>query len=112
MVIRRLTSVRVLCWLLTAILLYAQACTGAEAQPVDSLSISLTPQERDWLSAHPVIRLAPDPDFPPVEFFDQEGTYRGITADFVALIERSLGLRFSIVRLPNWDAILAADKNK
>lgn len=47
----------------------------------DLLNVS----ERTWLKAHPVIRLAPDPNFPPVEYFDKDGTYRGITADYVAL---------------------------
>jgi len=72
----------------------------------------LTAAERAWLKAHPVIRLAPDPDFPPVEYFDKNGTYSGITADYVALIENKLGIRIEIVRLRNWDEIISSAKSR
>src|SRR6266496_1610646 len=61
---------------------------------------TLTAEERAWLAAHPVIRLAPHPDYAPVEFFDEQGRYRGITADYFALFEQRLGMRFEVVRLP------------
>ena len=73
---------------------------------------SLTPTERAWLKTHPVIRLAPDPDFPPVEYFTKGGGYDGITADYVALIEKKLGMRIEIVRLRNWDEIIAKAKSR
>ncbi len=41
----------------------------------------MSEEESEWLVAHPVIRLAPDPDFPPIEYFDENGEYRGIAAD-------------------------------
>ncbi|MGA7829106.1 MAG: PAS domain S-box protein [Geobacteraceae bacterium] len=72
----------------------------------------LTAAERVWLKAHPVIRLAPDPDFPPVEYFDKNGMYSGITADYVALIEKKLGIRIKIVHLRNWDAIISSAKSR
>lgn len=67
----------------------------------------LTAEERAWVKAHPVIRFAPDPDFPPTEYFDANGTYSGITADYLDLLEKSLGLRFEIVRLKNWDEVIS-----
>jgi PAS domain S-box-containing protein len=72
----------------------------------------LTRAERAWLKSHPVIRLAPDPDFPPVEFFDRDGGYSGITADYVALMEKRLGIRFEIVHLRNWDEIIGKAKSR
>jgi len=72
----------------------------------------LTHQERAWLAAHPVIRFAPDPDFPPTEYFDANGTYSGITADYLALIERKLGIRFEIVRLRNWDEVISHARSR
>jgi len=75
---------------------------GAIREPIGQF----TPQERAWLAEHPVILAAPDPDFPPVEYFDEEGVYRGIAADYIALIEKKLGIRFKIVRLKNWDEVL------
>jgi PAS domain S-box-containing protein len=72
----------------------------------------LTTAERAWLKAHPVIRLAPDPDFPPVEYFAGNGVYKGITADYVALMEKKLGIRIEIVRLRNWDEIISKAKSR
>lgn len=59
----------------------------------------LTPQETSWLAAHPVIRIAPTPDYRPIEYFDATGHYSGITADYFKLIQQRLGCRFQVVRL-------------
>ena len=77
-----------------------------------SSDLQLTDQEISWLQAHPVVRVAPDPDFPPVEFFDQSGTYKGIAADFIALLEKKLPLRFEIVHLDNWDQVLSQGRSR
>ena len=69
-------------------------------------SVQFTREEKEWLSAHTVILAAPDPDFPPTEYFDKDGQYRGIAADYLALIEKKLGIRFKIIRLKNWDEVL------
>ncbi len=69
-------------------------------------------QERDWLAEHPVILAAPDPDFPPVEYYDEKGHYRGLAADFLALIEKKLGIRFKIIHLKNWDEVLEKARNR
>lgn len=72
----------------------------------------LSPEEQAWLQAHPVIRLAPDPEFRPIEFFDEKGSYDGIGADFVSLLSRKLGIRFEIVRYTNWDDVLKKAQNR
>ena len=72
----------------------------------------LTAAERAWLKAHPVIRLAPDPDFPPVEYFAGNGDYGGITADYVSLLEKRLGIRIEIVRLRDWDEVISKAKSR
>jgi PAS domain S-box-containing protein len=66
----------------------------------------LSSEERAWLADHPLIRLAPDPDFPPIEYLDKQGEYHGIAADFVALLEQKLDMQISIVALPSWDDVL------
>ncbi|MCF7824683.1 MAG: PAS domain S-box protein [Candidatus Marinimicrobia bacterium] len=70
----------------------------------------LTDDEISWLDAHPIIRLAPDPEFQPIEFFDKEGNYAGIGADYVRLISEKLGIKFEVVRCTNWDDALARMK--
>jgi len=66
--------------LLPGVLFAPAACRSAE-NPSGILSdITLTDREVSWLKGHPVIRVAPDPDFPPVDFFDQNEIYKGIAA--------------------------------
>ncbi len=81
-----------------------QAVFSAEARPGKSEFLTL--EERIWLDAHPIIRLAPDPDFAPIEYFDEKGRFRGMAADYLALIEKMLDIRFTIVRLKSWDEVL------
>ena len=69
-------------------------------------SIDLTGAEQAWLAQHPIIRLAPDPNFAPIEWFNLKGDYNGISADYVRLLEERLGIRFEIVRGANWKDIL------
>jgi PAS domain S-box-containing protein len=69
-------------------------------------AVPLNEAELQWLKAHPVITLAPDPDFKPIEFFDTTGHYRGAAADVIRLLESKLGITFKIVHLKNWDEVL------
>lgn len=91
--------------LLAAGLLLARPAPGQETVP-------LTAEERQWLAEHPTIRLAPDPDFPPVEFFDGEGIYRGLAADYLALLEQKLGVRFTVVPLRDWGEVLEKARSR
>lgn len=78
----------------------------------ESSSVSLTAQERAWLKTHPEIRFAPDPDFPPTEFFSKNGNYLGMSADYLALLEKKLGTPFKIIRLRNWDEVISQARNR
>lgn len=60
-------------------------------EPAD---IPLTKDEQAFLRAHPVIRVAIDPDWYPLEFVDENGRFGGISADYLALLEARLGIRF------------------
>jgi PAS domain S-box-containing protein len=72
----------------------------------------LTDQERAWIAAHPTIRLAPDPEFRPIEYFDEKGNYVGMAADYARLIGQKLGIKFEIVRCANWDDVIARTKRR
>lgn len=69
-------------------------CTAEEG------GINLTAEELAFIDMHPVIRLGIDPGFVPFEFFDEDGNYKGISADFVALISEKTGLKFVTVHDP------------
>ncbi|MGB4288728.1 MAG: transporter substrate-binding domain-containing protein, partial [Tepidanaerobacteraceae bacterium] len=49
-----------------------------------------------------VIRLGIDPNFVPFEFIDEDSEYRGIAADYLALINEKTGLQFEIVKGLSW----------
>ena len=79
---------------------------------VASNELVFSAEEQAWLAAHPIIRIAPDPDFPPIEFIDKDGKYRGIAADFIHLLEKKLPLKFEIVALENWNEVVKQGKTR
>ena len=79
---------------------------SAESNSSKTEMVRLSINEINWLNEHPVIRIAPDPDFPPIEFIDKRGVYRGISADFISLLESKLPLKFEIVPLENWGKVI------
>lgn len=81
---------------------------SAFAQSTDPLNAD----ERAWLAEHPRIRVAPDPDYPPVEFFDDQGLYQGIAAETLILLGRKLGIDFEIVHADSWNAVLEMAKTR
>ncbi|NKB22049.1 MAG: transporter substrate-binding domain-containing protein [Alphaproteobacteria bacterium] len=75
-------------------------------------NVSLTATERQWLKNHPVIRVAPDPDYPPIESFDKSGNLIGISTNYLKLLDKKLGVKFQVKRLPSWDAAIGAAKSR
>ena len=74
--------------------------------------VELTDQERQWLARHPVIRVAPDPDFQPVESLDENGRLVGISKDYLNLLEQRLPVRFRVVRVSSWDEAIRKAQNR
>ena len=73
----------------------------------------LTDKERAWLDEHPLIRLGYDPDYPPLEFIDKNGKYAGMGAEYLALIEQRLGIKFQIVpNIETWSQALSMAKGR
>jgi len=64
---------------------------------------SLTAQEREWLRAHPVIRVVQDPQWAPIEFTDERGNPVGMAKDYAALIEQRLGQSFEHIVNLSWE---------
>lgn len=57
----------------------------------------LTSDERAWLQAHPGIRVAISPDYPPISFLDAAGKPTGLEHDYLNLIESRIGYQFKRV---------------
>jgi two-component system, NarL family, sensor histidine kinase EvgS len=69
----------------------------------DDRQFQLTNPERQWLSAHPVIRFTGDPNWLPYEAFDSKGRYVGMVADYLRVLEKKLPIKFDIVPSKTWD---------
>ena len=54
-------------------------------------SVALTDAETQWLKAHPVIRFAVTNFITPVDIVAEDGTYSGLNADLIALLNRKIG---------------------
>ncbi len=73
----------------------------------------LSRQERAWLDKNrETITLAPEPDYPPVNFIDKMGQFRGIAADYIALIEKRLNIKFKIAYYKSFNDMLKAAREK
>ncbi len=71
----------------------------------------LTPEEREWINGHyRGIVVAPDPRWNPDTAIPQQQIYQGLTSDFMALVERKLGIHFLRLYAKTWDQVLAAEK--
>lgn len=93
------------------LLLLPALVVGGNAGDTPASGIVLTAAERQWLSDHPVIKLAPDPDFKPIEYFDKEGRYQGAAAEIIRILEQKLGIKITVVQLKNWDEAMAKFKS-
>lgn len=69
-------------------------------------SLALTEEERHWLRSHPIINIAVDAHRAPLESIDSNGIYRGISADYLALISQKLGVQFIPYRNESWSNTL------
>ncbi len=75
--------------------------------------LHLKPEELQWISDHPQIRISIDPEFTPFEFLSTKNEYRGIAADFIDLITQKTGIKFELVRHKTWsESIQAAREGK
>jgi len=59
--------------------------------------IPLLDSEKKWLQEHPVVRVAVDPDYEPVEYRTKNGNYQGIAIEYLRAVEKMIGIRFEII---------------
>lgn len=70
-----------------------------------------TSLERKWLEENPEVRVVVNDDFAPLNFFDENGQFRGLTADVIEAVGRRTGLKFSFVRASTLLSSMQAVKN-
>ncbi|MCF6282391.1 MAG: transporter substrate-binding domain-containing protein [Candidatus Polarisedimenticolaceae bacterium] len=57
----------------------------------------LTEEEQQWLKQHPIIHVAFNPHWAPVEFADEAGNHQGISSDYLTHLEKLLHVQFEAV---------------
>jgi signal transduction histidine kinase/DNA-binding response OmpR family regulator len=86
-----------------------RASAAAQPEPTPEqvaapANADLTPEERAWLKAHPVIRVGAETNYAPYEFQDK-GQFVGVVADYLEIAKKRLGLRFQVFQLLDFEAI-------
>ncbi|MCK9261377.1 MAG: EAL domain-containing protein [Azoarcus sp.] len=85
--------------------------TASPAQANDAIpdtQPSLSTADRQWLQAHPVIRIGIDPNYAPYSFLGESGRVQGVVAEYLAHIENTLGIRFEIRADLDWPQLMEA----
>ena len=77
-----------------------------DARLATGKAVSLAPDERKWIASHKRLRLGVDSNFPPFEFIDKNGEYKGIVADILRLASDRLGVKWDIVSDKDWGKTL------
>ena len=72
-----------------------------ETPPMDALQLDLTASERAWLGSGPTIRVAYDPDWPPIEF-DIDGEVAGLSAVYMQMAQAITGAEFVSAPSESW----------
>ncbi|HET7333275.1 ATP-binding protein [Dyella sp.] len=57
----------------------------------------LSAQEQQWIKGHPQVRFAVGTQLKPVSYVDDDGVYKGVSAQYLAAIEKKTGLHFQLV---------------
>ena len=68
--------------------------------------IDFTAEEKQWLKQHPVLKVAAGHSFAPVSFFDDQGVWRGASAELLELIAQRIGVRLEIRKAHSLENIL------
>ncbi len=60
----------------------------------DGKKITFSHEQQRWIAAQRGIRISGNPAAGPLSFYDEQGCYRGIIADYIKLIAKRTGLKF------------------
>jgi two-component system sensor histidine kinase EvgS len=74
----------------------------ASARLAQATNLKLfSPEERAWIAAHPVVHIAVDPDWRPLEYVE-DGVHKGLTSEYVQAISSITGIQFLLVPGQHW----------
>lgn len=88
-------------------LLLFQAISISHASP-----LILSPEEQTWIKNHKTIRISGPQSFPPFQYNDTDGTFKGMASDYVFQIAKMAGLDVEVITNIPWAEILKKTENK
>jgi len=76
-------------------------------------ALQLSEKEKRWLRDHPVIRVGIDQNWPPIESIDEKGRHSGVSASYLKLLEKRLGVHFEVdYSRRHWSDSIRSVQNK
>ena len=66
----------------------------------------LNQDEKSYLEQKKIIKVGIDPNFAPFEWFDENGDFRGVSKDFLAILSEKLTVEFEVVKTDSWQETL------
>ncbi len=76
------------------------------------VEFSLSPEEKRWLAAHPLMRLGVDPSWLPFEALDPRKGHLGIASDYTRLVADRLGVTLRPAEGLSWKQVLLGARNR
>ena len=89
---------------------FSNAETKTPSSQADPVGGTLTTAEKNWIKTHPQVIVGGSPDWRPFNFADKHGQYRGIANDYLNLIAKKTGLKFTII-IDQWSHNLEKIRN-
>ncbi len=81
------------------------------ASNIHSQTLMLSSDEQAWLNEHKTIRISGPQDFPPFQYVDRDGVFKGMASDYIFQIANKIGLKIEIVKDLSWPEILKRTEN-
>ncbi len=69
--------------------------------------VPLSAESREWLRQHPGFRVGVMANWPPMEFVDENGAFRGVTQDVLTKLSERLGIELTAVPYQDWQVLVA-----
>ena len=68
--------------------------------------VPLSPQAQEWLKQHHSIRVGVMANWPPMEFVDDDGVFKGVTQDILHKLNQRLGIELVAVPYHDWQQLV------
>ncbi len=80
--------------------------------PAHASSLQLSKEEQAWLKENKTIRISGPQAFPPFQYIDNDGTFKGMASDYIFYIAKMVGLEVEVIKKQPWPEILKKIENK